>query len=82
MGRTNRLIVIMKPDHCNHEHGLARAIETREERYRRIIEDDPNDKMPEKYMMTVLECVLTVGMKHISHQSTISSLHMRHVVER
>ena len=40
LGKTNRIIDIMRPDACKHDYEIANAIEKWEERYRRIMEED------------------------------------------
>ena len=40
LGKMSRVIDIMRPEACKHEHEIAGAIEKRERNYRRIIEED------------------------------------------
>ena len=47
LGRTNRLIGVMRPEACKHEHEIAGAIEKWEEKYRRVMEEDGAEELPE-----------------------------------
>ena len=63
LGRTNRLIGIMRPDACKHEYEIAGAVEKWEEKYRRVMDEDGAEESPERYKMTALKCLLTGEIK-------------------
>ena len=63
LGKTNRIIDVMRPDACKREHEIASAVERWEERYRRIMEEDGAEELPESYRKTALKCLLVGDIK-------------------
>ena len=58
-----RVIDIMRPEPCKHEHEIAGAIEKWERNYRRIIEEDKAEPLPDRYRMTAIKCLLVGEIK-------------------
>ena len=63
LGNMSRVIDIMRPEACKHEHEIAAAIEKWERNYRRIIEEDRAEPLPERYRMTAIKCLLVGEIK-------------------
>ena len=53
----------MRPEACKHEHEIAGAIQKWERNYRRIIEEDKAEPLPERYRMTAIKCLLVGEIK-------------------
>ena len=63
LGRTNRLIGIMRFESCKYEYDIAGAIEKWEEKCRRVMDEDGAEELPERYKMTAIKCLLTREIK-------------------
>ena len=63
LGKMSRVIDSMRPEACKHEHEIAAAIEKWERNYRRIIEEDKADPLPERCRMTAIKCLLVGEIK-------------------
>ena len=62
-GKNNRRTMIMSPETCKWEHEIVGAIEEWEEKYRILIDEDQNSKLPEEWRMTAIKRMLCGDIK-------------------
>ena len=53
----------MRPESCKHEHEIAGATEKWEEKWRRVMDEDGAEELPERCKMTAIKCLLTREIK-------------------
>ena len=82
-GMTKRRISIMNPDPVKHDWEISEAIESWEERYRQLVEEDAEERLGEKYRMAAVRNLLVGDIKkHVDlKESEITSYeHLRSII--
>ena len=88
--KMSRIIDIMRPEACKYEHEIAAAVEKRERNYKRIIDEDKAEPLPERYRMTAIKCLLVREVKRhvtlrendLSTDTALRDVIMRYAVDR
>ena len=63
LGRTLRRMEVMKPEAVKNEWEVATAVERWEEKYRRMLQEDGEDELPDTYKRAALMCIVTGDIK-------------------
>lgn len=62
-GRINRRIALMNPATGKHEYEIASAIESWEDSYRLVVQEDPEAAISDGWKIAAVKCILTGNIK-------------------